>query len=179
MNARTKNKLKRALQEELVKRLLVKYFKDKGLSESLVYPPAIYDLPYRVPELLSSVEVVPFVESMDQVTNVVTIGWNLFVLGTNRVHLGSSTHTNLMEFKRSLLSSGDGRGMPSSKKKTAKQLIEFIMNIVGRNKNAILELPPGAKLPTFSQVVSQFGSRTPRLGATMSGGFYEKNRPVY
>jgi len=178
MNARVKNRLKRALQEELVKRLLVKYFKEKGLEESLIYPPAIFDLPYRVPELLNSVEIVPFVESLDPTTNVVTIGWNLFVLGTNRVHLGTSTHTNLMEFKRSLLASGQGTGMPSSRKKTARQLIEFIMNTVGRNHNALLELPPGARLPAFSQLVPQLGSQMPRLGATMAGGFYEKNRPV-
>ena len=171
MNAKIKNKLKRALQEELVKRLLVKYFKDKGLSETLLYPPAIYDLPYRVPELLNSVEIVPYVENLDPTTSVVTVGWNLFTLGIHRVALGTSTHANLMEFKRSLLSSGEGTGMPSSRKKTARQLIEFVMNILGRNKNALLELPPGAKLPAFSQI--------PQLGATMSGGFYEKNRPVY
>jgi len=178
MNTKVKNKLKRALQEELVKRLLVKYFQDKGISESLIYPPAIYDLPYRVPELLNSVEIVPFVENLDPTTNVVTIGWNLFVLGTNRVSLGTSTHANLMEFKRSLMSSGEGTGMPSSRKKTSRQLIEFIMNIVGRNKNALLELPPGANMPAFSQMVPPLGSQAPKIGATMSGGFYEKNRPV-
>jgi hypothetical protein len=178
MNARVKNRLKRALQEELVKRLLVKYFKDKGVEETLIYPPVIFDLPYRVPELMNSVEVVPFVETIDPTTNVVTIGWNLFVLGTNRVSLGHSTHTNLMEFKRSLLASGDGKGMPSSRKKTARDLIEFIMETVGRNENALLELPPGARLPAFSQLVPQLGSQAPRLGATMAGGFYEKNRPT-
>jgi len=174
-----KNKLKRALQEELIKRLLIKYFKDKGLSESLIYPPAIYDLPYRVPELLNSIELVPFVDKMDPVTNVVTIGWNMFVLGTNRMALGSSTHANLMEFKRSLISSNKGIGMPSDRKKTAANIIEFIMNVVGRNQNMLLELPPGARLPAFSQLMPPIGSPMPRLGATMSGSFYEKNRPVY
>jgi hypothetical protein len=179
MNVRVKNRLKRALQEELVKRLLVRYFSDKGLLESLIYPPAIYDMPYRVPELLNSVELVPFVDRMDPVTNVVTVGWNMFVLGTNRMNLGSSTHANLMEFKRSLLSSSMGVGMPSDKKKTAANIVEFIMNVVGRNENVMLELPPGARLPAFSQLMPPIGSPMPRLGATMAGSFYQANRPVY
>ena len=175
MNAKGKNKIKRALQEELVKRLLIKYFKDKGMEENLIYPPAVFDLPYHIPELLNSLEVVPFVEQMDPLTNIVTIGWNLFVLGTNRMYMGSSTHANLMEFKRSVMGNVQGNA-PSDRKKTPAQIVEFIMDIVGRNKNAMLEIPAGARMPTMSQVMPGHG---PKLGPSMSGSFYEKNRPVF
>jgi hypothetical protein len=176
MNVKVKNRLKKALQEELVKRLLIKYFKEKSIDESPIYPPTVFDLPYRIPELLSAVEIVPFVESMDPMTNVVTIGWNLFVLGTNRMFLGTSTHTNLMEFRRSITGPVQNTNMPSNRKKTAAQVTEFIMTIVGRNKDALLELPPGANIPLFSQMMSPDRAK---IGPSMSGSFYEKNRPVF
>jgi len=176
LNVKVKNRLKKALQEELVKRLLIKYFKEKSLDETPIYPPSIFDLPFRIPELLSAVEVVPFVEQMDPMTNVVTIGWNLFVLGTNRMFLGTSTHTNLMEFRRSISGPVQSTNMPSSRKKTAADVTEFIMTMVGRNKGALLELPPGASIPLFSQMMSPDRAK---IGPTMSGSFYEKNRPVF
>jgi len=176
VNVKTKNQLKKALQEELVKRTLIKYFKDKSIDESPIYPPTVFDLPYRVPELLSAVEVVPFVEHMDQMTNVVTIGWNLFVLGTNRMYLGTSTHTNLMEFRRSISGPTQTTNMPSERKKTAAQITEFIMNILSRNKGALLEMPPGSSIPLFSQMMSPDRAK---IGPTMSGSFYEKNKPVF
>ena len=175
MNSRVRNRLRRALQEELVRRLLIKYFKDKGIMESAIYPPAIFDLPYKVPELLNSVEIVPYIEKMDTITNVVTVGWNLFVLGTNRIHLGSSTHANLVEFKRSLMGNVSN-DLPGERKKTANQIVEFIMDIVGKNKDVLLEVPQGVRLPLQSGPLTNL---QPRFGATMSGGFYEKNKPVY
>jgi hypothetical protein len=178
MNAKLKNKIKRALNEELVKRLLIKYFKDKGIEESLVYPPAVFDLPYRIPELLNSVEVVPFVEQLDPMTNIVTVGWNLFVLGTNRMYMGSSTHANLMEFRRSVMGNVQAN-ISRERKKSAAQVVEFIMNIVGRNKDALMDVPPGAQMPTVSQLMPSMAGRKPKLGPTMSGSFYEKNRPVF
>lgn len=180
MDIKTKNKIKRAVQEELVKRLLVKYFSEKGFNESFespIYPPTVFDLPYRVPELMNSVEIVPYVEKLDPVTNVVTMGWNLFVLGTNRVHLGTTTHANLMEFRRSLMGQANPN-MPSEPRKTPKELIGFIMSTVGRNKGTLLELPPGARLPPFSTYLPSMGANRPRIGPTMSGGWYERNRPV-
>jgi hypothetical protein len=177
MNLKIKNRLKRALQEELIKRLLIKYFDDKGAKESLVYPPMVYDLPGRVPELLQSVEIVPFAESIDPVTNIVKVGWNLFVLGTNRMSLGTSTHTNFMELQRSILGGTQNTSMPSERKKTPKQIVEFVMNVIGRNKDAILEIPPGARMPAISQFLPLDANKM-KIGPTMSGGFYEKNRPV-
>ena len=179
MNTKTKNQLKRLLQEELIKRLLVKYFKEKGFDESfnqMVYPPLIFDMPFRILELMSCVEVVPYVDKMDPITNAVTMGWNLFVLGTNRVYLGTTTHPNLMEFRRSLMGQHNTK-YPADSKKTPKEIIEFIMAIIGRNKDAIMEIPPGARLPQMSQYMPM-GVNRPRIGPTAAGSFYEKNRPV-
>ena len=177
VNPRTQNRIRKSIQEELVKRLLIKYFKDKGFTESfdkMIFPPMMFDMPYMIPELLNSVEIVPFVEKMDPITNVVTMGWNLFVLGTNRMNLGTSTHPNLMEFRRSLMGQ-QGQKLPSEMKKTPKAIIEFVMDIVGRNKSAITEFPPNTRLPTVDNMLPSVG---PKIGPSMSGGWYEKNRPV-
>jgi hypothetical protein len=181
MDLKVKNNIKRAIQEEIVKRLLVKYFTEKGFKESFeapIYPPMIYDLPYVIPELMNSVEIVPFVEQIDPITNVVTMGWNLFVLGTNRMNLGSSTHNNLMEFRRSLMGQQNNPNMPSEMRKTPKAILEFVMGIIGRNKGAILEMPPGVKMPAFTSFMPPMGANRPKIGPTMSGGWYERNRPV-
>jgi hypothetical protein len=167
--------------EELVKRLLIRFFKDKGFSEPFdnpVYPPIMFDVPFRIPELITSVEIVPYVDRMDPITNVVTIGWNLFVLGTNRMDLGTSTHPNLMEFRRSLMGFHNPN-LPSEMKKTPRDIIDFIMSIVSRNKGSILEMPPGVRIPAMAHFLPPLGLNKPMIGPTMSGSWYEKNRPVY
>jgi hypothetical protein len=83
-----------------------------------------------------------------------------------------------MEFRRSVMGNVQ-HNTPSERKKSPKQVVEFIMDIVGRNKDALLEIPPGARMPTVSQLMPSLAGRRPKIGPTMSGSFYEKNRPVF
>lgn len=180
MDPKLRNNIKKAIEEELIHRLLIKYFKEKGFSESFdspVYPPSIYDLPYRIPELISAVEVVPFVDKMDPITGSVSVGWNLFVAGINRMHLGTSVHANLVEFRNSLMNNNPVKKPSGDLKKTPSSIIEFITGIVKRNRDIITDVPQSANMPQITSILQPMGLNKPRVGPSMPGSWYEKNRP--
>lgn len=128
------DKLRAAISQEFVRRSLIKYFSDKNYTNFMVsvYPPSIKDLPVVVAELANKIEVVPYVTEFDPISGKAVIGWNLFVLGNNRMDLGESVHSNVTEIERATLAHGYGG------KKTPKDIIDFIMKVLSTSKAGMI-----------------------------------------
>lgn len=129
-------KLQVHLNTELVKRLLIRYFKRKGFEDSFdvkVYPPSLQDIPEVIPELSNKIEVVPFVIETDPHTKFVRIGWNLFVLGNQRMFLGESEHASLRELEdsRHYNAASQLPSMASRRQTTPKKIVYFICKVLG------------------------------------------------
>jgi len=170
-------KLKRSLQRELYRKLLTDYFTKRGYEspDSPLYPPTVADLPSTVKELYNKLEVVPYSERVDPVTGLVTLGWNLFVLGTNRMFLGTTTHASMSDL-RMAMEGAINRNLSSEMITTPGKLVDFVLSVLDDSKAGYSELPPGFELPL--QLSSSLGirGRTPRASPSQSSGFYSKRR---
>ena len=132
-----------ALNQELIKRLMVRYFTQKGFKETFnrkIYPPTLQDLPVQIPQLAGKIEIQPYVEDIDPNTGVVKLGWNLFVLGVNRIFIGESTHTNLNEVRSGV--AGPLQNARQGIATTPKKITEFIIKILGSSKNGDISSMP-------------------------------------
>jgi hypothetical protein len=121
-----------ALNKELLRRMLIKYFFDKGFKEDInrrIYPPSLLDLPVLIPHLDGKVEIQPHVEDIDPQTGVATLGWNLFVLGNKRMYLGESTHSSLNEIQAQI-GIPDADGIKTIEYVTPKKVISFIVEVL-------------------------------------------------
>lgn len=181
MNPLLARKIKRKLQRELVKRELNQYFSLKGYGENMeqpLYPPLVADMSIAIPHLFNRCEVVPFAESIDVQTGVHQIGWNLFVLGTNRLALGFTSHTNATDVLRATRGEANDH-LPAEMLCTPNQLVEFVLKILDNSKNGYIELPDNFQLPAgalTAQPLMGSNARQPRLAPTASGAFYSGPR---
>lgn len=176
-DARLELKLKKAQNRALIQGALVKYFKDKGVrADQKVYPPSMQDLIARTPELATKVEIVPYVTDVNAITGEVTIGWNLFVLGTVRMFLGTSVHQSATDLERAVY----GAPNPSSQfesDQTPADIIRFVVRELSKKTAGRVSANAGQLQPD-SLVDPNSVANRPRLGPTMSGGYYEKNKPA-
>lgn len=162
------------LTKEALKQSLEEYFTSKveSLTED-VYPPMIQDIWQRIPSLSDKIEVVPFVKHVDPSKGIVKLGWNMFVLGVNRMYLGESQHQSMQDLATSI--SGNISGLPFESTSNPKQIIDFVMTILDRSEDGI-ELP--TKTPvSLNKVKDTAGFVTPSdmarpAGAGISGKFY-------
>jgi hypothetical protein len=167
-------KIRSALVKEVVRRSLNKYFSAKGFSESFdkpVYPAMLLDMPKAIPELFNKVELQPSSENIDPTTGIVKIRWDLFVLGTNRMCLGTSTHTSLSEIERAVRGDTEKLISMSESKHTPSQIIDFILTILSTSKNGFEGIPQGV-MPFMSPSLP---INRPTIGPASAGGFYEKS----
>lgn len=162
-----------ALNRELIQRLLVRYFTQKGFGEDFnqrVYPPMLQDLIAQVPQLMNKVEIVPYPMELDPMTGVVQLGWNMFVLGNNRMFLGESTHANLNEVRTSI-AGPMGAGRRTAQDATPKRIVKFITKVLGSSKSG-----------DISNIPKSVSMKAPlAIGATgeHSGYFRHSQRPVF
>lgn len=168
-------KIQKVLNEELIKRLLRKYFHAKGLSESMdkpIYPPIVQDLVKFIPQLIGKIEIVPNVENIDPHGGDIKIEWNMFVLGTNRMYLGESEHRNLAEINQIQIGS-ISQTTPSVKKATPNKIVEFVTKILSKSRAGIIN-------PKKNTQVQNQGQPSQYAGKTSFGGSqgFEQNRPV-
>ena len=168
MDARLLRSITKAVDGEVIRRLLTEYFKTKEVKlNSPIQPNLIADLPQMVPQLASKVEVIPNAEDIDPATGAIKLEWNLFVLGNIRLNLGQSTHANINEITA-----------PTQKEfveletcKTPKIIIEFIVKHLSNCKAGNLFGGP----QTAAQPAGCF-----HLGITDNSGFYRHGRsPIY
>lgn len=168
------DKVRHALNSEFIKRSLTKYFVNKGYQDfkTLVYSPMLQDMPKAIPELAHKVEVVPFVKEVMPATGQVTIGWNLFVLGVNRMELGDSTHANMSDLQRAIY--GPQPQSIATNMKSPEDIIEFVLKVMSSSKDGMIQPSPAGYIngPDNTNV------NRPKLGPTQSGGYYEKNKPA-
>jgi hypothetical protein len=154
------------LNKEYCKRLLIRYFVSKGFQESFdkkIYPPKIQDLTSAIPQLAGKIEIEPYVEDIDPNNGIYHLGWNLFVLGTKRLFLGYSTHTNLSEVKSPI--AGPTEGGEKILNATPRRVINFVTALLANSKNG--DITRGA-----------FGRKS-MLFVTGDQSGYFKRRPVF
>lgn len=166
------DRVKRVFNDEYIRRSLIKYFSDKGFDNfnRSVFAPILQDMPYMIPELVNKVEVVPYVKETNPATGQVTMGWNLFVLGLNRMDLGDTLHNNMNDFQQAI---NGPTNQQFNATKSPKDIIEFIIKILQNSIQGNISPQVGQQPLQPPRPVNR-----PKMGPTASGGYYEKNRPV-
>lgn len=174
MNNKLSLRIKKLLLKELVRRKLIEFFISKGYKDSFdrpIYPPIVYDI-QLIPELSTKCEVVPSVVETDQALGIVTIEWNLFVLGINRLCLGTSSHNNHVDLIRSI--SGADSNSQFESKSTPAEVIEFILKILDNSKTGFIEIPRNIVPQNIVNLDILGGGRASRTNYSSSGIFYSK-----
>jgi len=176
MDSRTIDKLKHVSNTEVIRRLLVKYFMDKGFVESFdrqIYPSVMQDLPYVIPVLSNKLEIVPFAEDIDPGTGKARLGWNLFVLGNQRMYLGETFHNNLRDLARQIhggLIMPPNDSAPSALKQTTpRRIVTFVTRVLGDHNAGYVDLSPS---PIPPQPPGTYGSHQ---AAGMSQQFFSRS----
>lgn len=141
------DKLKHISNTEVIRRLLIKYFIDKGFNESFdrqLYPSIVQDLPLAIPALSSKVEVIPHAVDVDNLSNRAVIGWNLFVLGNHRMYLGETVHNDLAGLATQINSGifTVNESCVAKKQTTPRRVIHFLTRILGNLESGFVDLRP-------------------------------------
>lgn len=141
------DQLKRTLNTEAVRRLLVKYFIDRGCTDfdTLVNPTMLQQLSETIPQLASRVEVVPHMRNINQFDDTAEIGWNIFVLGNHRQYLGETYHVGLQtlagQITQGLILQ---EGATASRLTTPRRIINFIVRTLSSHKGGQVNLDANA-----------------------------------
>lgn len=146
MDSRDIDRIQKALNIDTVRRLLIEYFVKKGYSESfdkLIYPPSIQDITLCIPHLSTKLEIVPHALSIDPITmKQAKLGWNLFVLGSQRMFLGETQHYDLANLARQFASGQmmlDGSEHVASFQTTPRKVINFIVSVLRNSRNGYID----------------------------------------
>ena len=143
------DRIRQTVNVEVVRRLMIKYFMDKGFVESFdrqLYPSLIQDLPAIIPAIAMKIEIMPHVEELDISQGKAIIGWNLFVLGTHRMYLGETYHNNLKDLARQIKAGQilvpEGVVATATRQTTPRRIIHFIMRVLEHKKAGHIDLSP-------------------------------------
>ncbi len=155
------DKLRHTLNNDVASRLLIKYFVTKGFDsfDGFVYPPLIYDLPMVIPEMADKLEVAPHARLIDPINDMAELGWNLFVLGNQRMYLGETYHLGLKQLatqlqQRSVLT----EDRSSTRQTTPRRIINFIERVMLTHRGGFLNLAPRtAPMVPFQQFSGSTG----------------------
>lgn len=165
-------RLRHTLNSEYIRRNLIKYFVEKGFAETFrrtVYPPILQDITIRLPELASKIEVSPYVKEVHPATGQTTLGWHLYVLGTQRMELGDTTHANMAELMRA--SYGPTPQSISTNMQTPQEIIDFIVKVLKNDKMGMVKSAPQSPLPEPARQANR-----PKMGPSASAAYYEKRK---
>ena len=169
------DKLEFVFNGALVRRLLVKYFHDKGFGENFdkkVYPPVLQDIVESVPELTGKIELEPFAVEIDPTSGFARLGWNLFALGNQRMYLGETEHSDLEELAKALDSNtpiiveNDGEEV-SRQTRTARDIVTWLTNTLGHSEAGLVRM-------VDTEVVSQPNA----MGNAQATNFFEKPKAI-
>ncbi len=164
--------LELAFNAELSRRLLIKYFFEKGFSENFdrkVYPLLLQDIAEVIPEFTGKVEVTPHAIDIDPQTGFAKLGWNMFVLGHHRMYLGETEHVNVQDLAQQLESgtsineSGDA---VSRQEQTPRKITAFITRVLRNNQGGLLRGLP------------MDGSPMPAMAAGQGQNMYERPKAI-
>lgn len=151
MDSQSIDNIKHVTNTEVIRRLLIKYFMDKGFTESFdrqMYPSVIQDLPMIIPALGAKLEVVPHAEDLDPSIGKAVLGWNLFVLGAHRMYLGETYHNNLQDLARQvktgLILMPEGGTATARRQTTPRRVIAFITRVLEDRKAGYIDINPSS-----------------------------------
>lgn len=163
------DRIKQRTNLEVVRRLLIKYFTDKGFSESFdrqLYPSLIQDLPLVIPILATKIEVVPHVEDLDMSLGKATVGWNMFVLGTHRMYLGDTYHNNLQDLARQIKAGQilmpESAQTTATRQTTPRRVIHFITKVFENKRSGFVDLSQPSR--QFTKPGDAYGIRQTMIG---------------
>ena len=146
------NRIKHVLNTESVRRLLIKYFMDKGFNESFdrqMYPAVVQDLPITIPVLSNKLEIVPHAQDIDTSMGRAVLGWNLFVLGTQRMYLGETHHNSLHDLARQIrtgvIRTPETGYSTARRQTTPRRVITFITRVLGEHEAGYVDLNPATR----------------------------------
>jgi len=149
------DRIKQTANVEVVRRLMIKYFIDKGFTESFdrqLYPSIIQDLTKIIPTLSTKLEIVPHVEDLDSSQGKAVLGWNLFVLGTHRMFLGETYHNNLRDLARQIKAKQilipEGTIATATRQTTPRRIIHFVSRVLEHKKAGHIDLSPSTGIVT-------------------------------
>lgn len=143
--------IKHLTNTEVVRRLLIKYFCDKGFSESFdrqMYPAVVQDMPLVLPALSNKIEIVPHAKEIDTSLGKAVLSWNLFVLGNHRMYLGDTYHNSLHDLSRQIRSGlitvpeGIGSYATARRQSTPRRVTHFITRVLGNHDSGYVDLNP-------------------------------------
>lgn len=173
--------IKHISNTEIIRRLLIKYFYDKGFSESFdrqLYPATVQDLTAVIPILSNKIEVIPHAKDIDTTQGKAVLGWNLFVLGSHRMYLGESFHNNLSDLARQIrngmitIPEGVGSYTNAKRQTTPRRVITFITRVLANHESGYVDLSPSNSpynQPGESYAAKQTLSGMPQQFFTRSG----------
>lgn len=146
------DRIKHVANTEVVRRLLIKYFVDKGFSESFdrqMYPSLVQDLPQIIPVLSNKIEVVPHATEVDTSMGRAVLGWNLFVLGNQRMYLGETYHNSLSDLARQIRNGViriPESGFHTARRQTTpRRVISFMTRVLGTHEGGYIDLNPSTR----------------------------------
>lgn len=142
MDARTIHRIKHKLSTRDVQRHLVKYFVEHGFIDSfdrLMYPAQVIDITKSIPQLSNKIDVEPHAVDIDPMTNMATLGWNLFVLGSHRMFLGETKHVNLKQLASDLKQGKVSTEGVAVKQTTPRKIINFVTHVLDRSENGYVD----------------------------------------
>ena len=175
MNVKTE-RIKHAANNEVVRRMLIQYFLNKGHNESFdrtINPVAIQDLPYAVFGLDSKIEIEPHANEIDPTIGKASIGWNMFVLGTQRMYLGETNHDNLLELAKQVKMGEISQDTVLSARHctTPRRIIMFIERVLADHDSGYIDLTPRTRSP----IRSPRSARPAAMASAMSGQFFSRS----
>lgn len=175
MDSYVTDKIRYKANAEVVRRLLIKYFMDKGFNESFdrqIYPSFVQDLPVVIPVLASKVEVIPHMQTLDNIQGKAVLGWNIFVLGTQRMYLGETYHNDLPTLARQIKSNNilipEGVHPNATRLTTPRRIIHFITRALEDHTNGYVDLSAPASNHSF-----RMGAATSAMG--MQSQFFTRS----
>lgn len=168
LNLALQQRITSLMHAELAKRLMLDYFEKKGLTERIdspLSPIAVADMQGSIPELSRKIEVVPYVYKIDPFTGASELGWNLFVLGNNRLYLGRTQHKHINEL---LTIAGTATNESAVElASTPRDVITFISNVLSKSEDGKVDIG-------YQPIVPQF-MRKPTISSPVAS-YYEKRR---
>ncbi len=137
----TIDKIEKAFNSALTKRLLVQYFVERGFAENFdqrANPIMLQDLVQRIPQLHGLVEIEAHAKDIDPTTGWCRLEWNLFVLGNQRMCLGETEHDDIKALHKyieegSPILVDDIHGIKSRQERTARDVVQFIARTLGKS----------------------------------------------
>jgi len=123
MDPKLMNNIRDILSVISVKKQIKDYVESKDVSlGAIVYPPSVKD----IINVCDKIEVIPTMNKMDPSTGCFVVDWNMFVYGTHRMDLGTTSHKSINELEHP---EPTEYSMQNSKcKQTWGDVIDFIID---------------------------------------------------